>query len=275
MAWINTSVADNPMVPKPHKILKIIRQTSAEYTFRVEFPDAFNTARHGQICMLSIPKVGEAPISISGKGPDWFEFTIRRVGRMTQAVFALKEGENIFLRGPYGHSFPVEEMVGKNLVIVTGGTAFSPIKTLMEQFYNNDDERREVYLIVGFKNRNAVLFGDVIEQFRTKFHVIKTLDSETAEGFETGMVTEHIKKIPFEQFEPGDYSVICVGPPVMLKYSTLELLKCGADPNRMWVSFERRMACAIGKCGHCKINDTYICLEGPVLHYPKAITLID
>ncbi|MDO4206084.1 MAG: anaerobic sulfite reductase subunit AsrB, partial [Lachnospiraceae bacterium] len=38
---------------------------------------------------------------------------------------------------------------------------------------------------------------------------------------------------------------------------------------------ERKMSCGVGKCGHCKINETYVCLEGPVLHYPKARTLFD
>ena len=51
------------MKPEPRRVLKIIRQTKAEYTFRVEYP---GESRNGQFFMLSIPRVGEAPISISG-----------------------------------------------------------------------------------------------------------------------------------------------------------------------------------------------------------------
>ncbi|MTL35286.1 anaerobic sulfite reductase subunit AsrB, partial [Turicibacter sanguinis] len=28
-------------------------------------------------------------------------------------------------------------------------------------------------------------------------------------------------------------------------------------------------------CGHCKIDDTYICLDGPVFNYTKGKDLID
>ena len=61
----------------------------------------------------------------------------------------------------------------------------------------------------------------------------------------------------------------------MMHFSALSCLKCGVPEDKIWVSFERKMQCAVGKCGHCKINETYVCLEGPVLHYPKAKTLFD
>ena len=41
------------------------------------------------------------------------------------------------------------------------------------------------------------------------------------------------------------------------------------------MSFERKMSCAVGKCGHCKIDETYICLEGPVFRYDFAEKLLD
>ncbi|HAA81699.1 MAG TPA: anaerobic sulfite reductase subunit AsrB, partial [Thermoanaerobacter sp.] len=44
---------------------------------------------------------------------------------------------------------------------------------------------------------------------------------------------------------------------------------------KIWLSFERKMSCGVGKCGHCKINETYVCLEGPVFNYTKAKNLLD
>ena len=35
------------------------------------------------------------------------------------------------------------------------------------------------------------------------------------------------------------------------------------------------MCCGIGKCGHCKIGDSYVCLDGPVFNYTKGKELID
>ena len=34
------------------------------------------------------------------------------------------------------------------------------------------------------------------------------------------------------------------------------------------MSLERRMKCGVGKCGHCQINSSYVCQDGPVYHYP-------
>lgn len=87
------------------------------------------------------------------------------------------------------------------------------------------------------------------------------------------MVTEYIKNIPFEQFR--DYNIIIVGPPVMINFAAKECITCKAQEEKIWVSFERKMSCSVGKCGHCKINETYVCLEGPVFNYVKAKELLD
>ena len=266
----------NIMRPSAHRILNITHETQAEFTFQVEFPFP---SRHGQFCMLSIPKVGEAPISISGRGEGYVEFTIRKVGRLTDGVFNLREGSMLYLRGPFGHPWPVEEVFSgpeRNLLIISGGTGLAPVRTMLNYFYSNPDKLRSLYLISGFKDACGALFNAEREKWAgaEHFHTIYTLDHSTAPGFETGMVTAHIEKIPFDSF--GDnYNVAIVGPPPMMHFSALGCMKLGVPAEKIWVSFERKMQCAVGKCGHCKINETYVCLEGPVLHYPKARTLFD
>ena len=84
----------NIMLPTPHKILRVLKETNAEYTFRVEYEGETD---HGQFFQLSIPKIGEAPISVSGKGEGYVEFTIRKIGRLTNGIFGLEEGDNILL----------------------------------------------------------------------------------------------------------------------------------------------------------------------------------
>ena len=54
-----------------------------------------------------------------------------------------------------------------------------------------------------------------------------------------------------------------------------KLEKIGFKEENIWVSYERKMCCGIGKCGHCKIDDVYICLDGPVFNYVKGKTLVD
>lgn len=257
-------------MPEPHRILKIIKETKAEFTFRVQC-DA--ETRHGQFFQLSIPKVGEAPISVSGKGEDFVEFTIRKVGKLTDGIFGLRPGDMLFMRGPYGNAFPVERFENKDLVVITGGTGMAPVKTLLNHFYDHPEICKSVYHIAGFKDIDCVLFNEEREKFKGRFQTICTLDNSEADGYERGMVTEHIRKIPFESFE--DYNVVIVGPPVMMHFAAKECMANGVDEAKIWVSFERKMSCAVGKCGHCKINETYVCLEGPVFNYTKAKELFD
>ena len=76
---------ENIMKPEPHKIVSVIRQTAAEFTIRVACD---KDPGYGQFFQLSLPKIGEAPISVCGKGPGYVEFTIRKVGRRRYTVYA-------------------------------------------------------------------------------------------------------------------------------------------------------------------------------------------
>ncbi|MGL5244128.1 MAG: anaerobic sulfite reductase subunit AsrB [Sarcina sp.] len=261
----------NEVMPKACKILNVIKESKLEYTFRVETDIV---PEHGQFLQLSIPKVGEAPISVSGFGDGFMDFTIRSVGKVTNEIFDLKAGDTLFLRGAYGKGWPVETFKDKNMVIISGGTGLAPVKSMIDKFYKNLSYVKSVNLICGFKNEEGILFKPELELWKEKFNTIYTLDNHTKEGWETGLVTTHINKLPFESFE-DNYEVVIVGPPMMMHFTALECLKNGIPEDKIWVSFERKMSCAIGKCGHCRIDETYVCLEGPVFNYTKAKNLLD
>jgi anaerobic sulfite reductase subunit B len=266
-------MTDNPMRPEPRKILEIIPQTDIEWTIRIEN----NTpVRHGQFMELSLPKIGEAPISVSGFGPGYADFTVRKVGRVTDELYSMKKGDTLFVRGCYGNGWPFEEFKGKNIVIVAGGTGVSPVKTVISALCDNPGYAEKVYLILGFKNSDSILFRDDLAKWKAAphFHAVYTLDNGELDGWQSGLVTKFIPDVPFSSF--GDsYACIVVGPPVMMKFAGIELLKAGAAEDKIWMSFERKMSCGIGKCGHCRIDETYVCLDGPVFGYAKAKTLID
>lgn len=261
---------NNITMPAPHKILGIIHETNAEYTFRVVCDDEIE---YGQFYQLSIPKLGEAPISVSAKGDGWVEFTLRKVGRITDGIFGLQPGDTLFMRGPYGNSFPVDEFKNKDLLVIAGGTGLAPVRSLLNHYFEHPEEIKSVNLIAGFKDINCVIFEDDLKKFKTKFNTIYTLDNTKSDGFETGLVTQYIKKIPFSTFK--DYNVVIVVPPIMMHFAAKECLANDVEESKIWVSFERKMSCAVGKCGHCKINETYVCLEGPIFNYTKAKDLLD
>ena len=95
------------------------------------------------------------------------------------------------------------------------------------------------------------------------------------EGYQglTGMVTKYIPELPVK--DPDNAVFIIVGPPVMMKFTVIEVRKRGIRDQNIWISYERKMCCGLGKCGHCKMDSTYICLDGPVFNYAEGKNLID
>ena len=75
--------------------------------------------------------------------------------------------------------------------------------------------------------------------------------------------------------DPSTAKAVVVGPPPMMKFTIMELQKKGFLDSNITVSYERKMCCGLGKCGHCRVNDTYICLDGPVFNYEDAKSLMD
>lgn len=261
----------NEYIPFPSKIQKVIPHTSIEYTFRMQYR---GDVKPGQFFEVSIPKYGEAPISVSGIGEDFIDLTIRRVGKVTNEVFECYEGDTLLLRGPYGNGFDIREYKGKDLIIIAGGTGLSPVKGIVDYFFKHPEERGKMTLISGFKTPHDILFKEELKKWEENMKVILTVDcAEDDTQCQIGLVTKFIPEI-----ELGDIkntAAIVVGPPAMMRFSVQGLLDIGLLEESIWISQERKMCCGLGKCGHCKIGDSYVCLDGPVFNYTKGKHLVD
>ena len=262
----------NPYIPSPAEILEIIKHTENEWTFRVKADTS--VTKPGQFYEISLPKFGESPISVSGIGKDFIDFTIRAVGRVTNEIFEYKIGDKLFIRGPYGNGFDLNEYNGKELAIVVGGSALAPVRGIIQHVYNNLDKVKSFKLIAGFKSPKDILFAKDLEEWSKKLDVIVTVDgAEDDYKGPKGLVTKYIPDIKFNDLDNS--SAVVVGPPMMMKFSVAEFLKLNLSEKNIWVSYERNMHCGIGKCGHCKMDATYICLDGPVFNYEFAKNLVD
>jgi anaerobic sulfite reductase subunit B len=246
-------------------------ETPIEFTVRVQGQFAITP---GQFFQVSLPRIGEAPISVSSYGHDFVEFTIRAVGRLTSCLQELQPGQSLFIRGPYGHGFCRDNFKDRDLLIVAGGSGLAPVRPLIHKAIKGNLGNRSLKLIIGFKNSAGILFSEQISEWQKICDVCLTID-QPEEGWQgnTGLVTEHIRKLEFADLR--NTQAVVVGPGPMMKFSTAELLLMGLQQEQIWVSFERLMSCGIGKCGHCKIDSTYICVDGPVLNFSQAATLID
>ncbi|MBU3098185.1 MULTISPECIES: anaerobic sulfite reductase subunit AsrB [Clostridium] len=262
---------ENIYMPFKSKILNIKKHTETDYTFRMEFQ---GDVKPGQFFEVSIPKFGESPISVSEIGDGYVDLTIRRVGVVTDVIHSFFVGGTLYLRGPYGNGFDVDIYKGKEIIVAAGGTGLAPVKGIVDYFAKHPKECKDFNVMAGFKSPDDILFKDNFKKWEETISVTLTVDSaEDDYTGDVGLITKYIKDIPVDNM--NEVQVIVVGPPMMLKFTVAGFIKKGVKEKNIWVSYERKMCCGVGKCGHCKIDDTYICLEGPVFNYLDAVHLVD
>ena len=193
----------NPYLPFASEILEVIKHTEKEYTFRMAFE---GEVRPGQFFEVSIPKYGEAPISVSGIGKDdagrgFVDLTIRKVGRVTNEVFEHYQGQSLLLRGPYGNGFDTTLYENGETVVVAGGTGVSPVRGVIQALSEMPDAEQK-YVIAGFRSPGDMLFRDDLKTWENKLNLILTVDG-APEGYtgNIGLVTKYIADLPLKDPE--------------------------------------------------------------------------
>lgn len=269
----------NPYRPWAARITSITELTPKEKLFEFRLIDDEARAAFsfdaGQFVELSIFGVGEAPISISSapSKQGFIELCVRDAGDVTGALHRKQCGDVVGLRGPFGRGFPFERMKGHDVLLVAGGLGIAPLKSLINHIHDERHDFGKVTILYGSKNPAEVLFRSQFDMWkhRDDFELIITVDEpDAAWDGETGLVTRHFDAL---EVDPAStFGAIC-GPPVMYRYVIDEMLKKQMDADRIYVSFERRMKCGIGKCGHCGVGHQYACVDGPVFNYWEAMNL--
>jgi sulfhydrogenase subunit gamma (sulfur reductase) len=258
--------------------LKAVRPLSdREKLFTVELPQGFSLQhRPGQFVEVSLPGIGEAPISISSspsRSNGSFELCIRRMGFVTHALHRLEPGDPLGIRGPFGQGLPVESFFGKDLLLASGGLGLAPLRSLIHYICDYRNRFGRVLILYGARNPAELLFMDELMEWEagSDVEVHITVD-RPAEGWEgnVGVITTLFPKI--QVYAPNTVAVT-IGPPAMYRFVLIELLALGISDSNIWLSLERRMKCGVGKCGHCQINQVYTCIEGPCFSYDRIKNL--
>jgi len=257
-------------VPKNVKISKITQETADTRTFRLSSP---LRNEPGQFVQVSIYGIGEAPISICSYSQDYIDLCVRNVGNVTNALFQLTEGSRVGIRGPYGKGFPMKDFHGKNITVIGGGTGVAALRSVLKYIEANKKFFPTVDIFLGYRSPAEILFRKDNEKWSELFNFNMTVDKgdEKWKG-NVGLITALLQK---SQLTRSNAGVVTCGPPIMIKF-VIQLLKdAGFDDHQIWVSLERTMKCGVGKCGHCMLQDKYVCKDGPVFSYVDAKALED
>ena len=264
----------SPYQPIAATLEKVAEEAPNIKTFwlRPAEPLSFRT---GQFVELTVPGLGEAPFTPSSSPAlaDQMEVTIMKAGTVTDRLHELQAGAKLGLRGPYGKGYPMEEFYGKELLIVGGGVGLAPLRSLLFQVFEDIAKFPRVILLYGAKTPADLVYADQLKEWakRDKFEVLVSVDAaDNGWKGNVGVVTTLVSKVNLNLDKTA--AVVC-GPPVMMKFATLELVQAGMAKDRLYLSMEKNMSCGLGKCGHCRLGPYYICEDGPVFTYDKIESL--
>jgi len=265
----------NVYLPHIAVIEKIVEETHTVRTFHLNFKDKKLreefTFESGQFAEVSVFGVGEATFCITSSPTrsDHLECSVNRVGKVTKALHRLGVGSEIGFRGPYGNSFPLDFLQGKNLVFVGGGIGLAPLRSLIWNVIDNRAKYQNIDIIYGARSPFDLCFKYDLDAWEKDATV--NMATTVDKGDETWTGREGFVPQVLEQVAPSaqDTVAIVCGPPVMIRYTFPVLVKLGFTPEQMITTLEKRMKCGIGKCGRCNIGNLYVCRDGPVFTYAQ------
>lgn len=266
------SAVDSSYEVKAATILRTQQLTELEKYFEIRLPNGEDLGHHpGQFVMISVPGVGEAPISVSSspnkKGA--FELVVRRAGMLTEFLHKMKEGDSVGIRGPFGRGFPEDLLKGKDLLMIGGGCGTIPLHSLITFVMDNREKFGKVNILMGCKSPEMMLFKEEFDEWLKKPNVFMDMTVDRGGPGWKGKVGLITKLIPDVEIDPKKTYAVVVGPPIMYKFVIQELLKRDIPDTQIILSLERHMKCGVGKCGHCQIGDRYCCQDGPVFSYAE------
>jgi sulfhydrogenase subunit gamma (sulfur reductase) len=285
MTTANTSPSkflaqDNVYLPHIAVIEKIIEETPNIRTFHFNFKDKklrdTFTFASGQFGEYSVFGIGEAPFCISSSPTrrHHLEFVVQRVGRVTNALHRLGVGAEIGFRGPYGNSFPLDFLQGKNLVFVGGGIGLAPLRSLIWNVVDNRNKYKDIDIIYGARSPTDLCFKYDLEAWgkdkTIKFVTTVDRGGESWTG-RVGLVPKILEEVA--PSAKNAVAIVC-GPPIMIRFTFPALTKLGFAPEQMLTTLEKRMKCGIGKCGRCNIGNIYVCRDGPVFSYEQIKSFV-
>jgi NAD(P)H-flavin reductase len=272
--------APNAYLPKEAEVVRFIQESKTIFTLHLRLTDPLEHATYtydpGQFNMLYLYGVGEVAISIVSdpEHEDLLIHTINRVGRVTKGLAKLQVGQRLGIRGPYGRGWPLREAEGQDVVIVSGGLGCAPVVSVINYMLRRRERFGHFTIVQKVKHVDEFIWPERYERWKNVPDTTVLVASTHAPAGWPWQISPRIKVL--EDVKIGSEQTIAMmcGPEGMMRSASEQLIERGVPENRVYMSMERNMQCAVGHCGHCQFGSQFICKDGPVYSYPEIKHLL-
>jgi NAD(P)H-flavin reductase len=265
------------MLPAWYRVSDRRQETHDTWTLSL-VPEAGSVADFapGQFSMLYAFGKGEAPISVSGNltTPGPLVHTIRAVGAVSRTLCGLEPGALVGVRGPFGTSWPIAQVEGRDIVIVAGGIGLAPLRPVIYHVLAHRERYGRLVIAYGGRSPADLIYAQQLEQWRGRFDVELDVTVDTAGASWRGRVGVVPKLIPRARLDGERCTAFVCGPEVMMRFTAAALRDAGMHDAAIHVSLERSMKCAVGLCGHCQLREIFVCKDGPVFSNDRVEPLM-
>ena len=253
------------METRIHAVRRVRELSGGSRVLEVEGP--IPPTLPGQFYMLRTaerwPVLVPRPFSLYDRPADgsYGGFLIKPVGEGTRTLCGCGPGDEVWVTGPLGGSFP--ESIDAP-VCVAGGVGLAPFLLLAQQFAQAG--RPPIRLLFGGRDRDSLAGME-------DFAEIARLWTSTDDGSHGvhGLVTDLLDQLLRDGEVKAGETVFCCGPDPMM-HAVARL--CEERQLTCYLSLENYMACGFGVCNGCSVHvvpERYngwpysrACQEGPV-----------
>lgn len=227
---------------KKYKVIENKRM--AEDLFILKLDSGIDT-KAGQFIFTWLPGIGEKPFSIFDDDP--LTLLVQKRGCFTNELSKLNNGDNLYIRGPYGNS----PTINGKVLLVGGGTGTAALYLFAKR-------NKKIIAVLGAKDKNHLPY---IERFKSACEEL-FLTTENGEVGYKGLVTDNLEEV-VENMRP-DYCINC-GPEPMVREAIKNESKY-IDSEKIYSSIDFLTKCGIGLCGSCATSKGYrSCVDGNFL----------
>ncbi len=210
---------------KPYMVESVVGESADTYSLTL-VPDGHDGVpfEAGQVAWISTGPspfvLSRNPFSYSGSSEAGgaIRFSIKNLGDFTSTIPHMKQGQRVYVDGPYGTFNLKDARMQKGLVLIAGGIGLAPVMSILNTLADRSDTR-PIYVFYGDLNEDTALYANEFEQLKPKLNLafVQVLEKPIQEDYpHKGYITKDLLLAHLPQNYQELFYFVC-GPAPMLR----------------------------------------------------------